>query len=275
MKLYFLKESALESLKRNIKNNIDCYKNDKNDWVYSYCKGVEPFQEFKFEVNDFNLDTNITSISESDFTNIQILYENLKFLTDSQASDERLWAGLAHGQFWNYMQYRTKLGNIKSTDNAILERFFIKYSTKRFYQYNLIARLWWIGRLTYDESRSNPYELTGYLIGSGFNIDYMLANNFVNNSKITRALLLACKEFEENQFAINSKAFDYLLKYLNLLGGKFILDYFEEEELKQIITDELVKITTEEFALDEYNKNKYKAKKKKRSTSWLSIFTKK
>jgi len=275
MKLYFLKESALESLKRNIKNNIDCYKNDTNDWVYSYCKDDNPFQEFKFEVNDFELNTNIASISESDLTNIKILYENLKFLTDSQASDERLWAGLAHGQFWHYMQYRTKLGKIKNKDSIVLKRFFIKYSTKELYQANLISRLWWIGRVTYDENRSNPYELTEYLIQSGFSIQNMFSNNFVNNSKITRALLSACKEFEENQFTINQEAFNYLLKYLNLLGGKFILDYFEEEELKQIITDEIVKMTTDGVKVEKYKKNTSKSKKKKQPNSLFRLFSKK
>lgn len=243
MKLYFLKESALASLKKNIKKNTHNYKNKTNEWVYAFFDGETPFAEFKYNVKDFELDVSSQNLSQSNINNIKILYENLKFLTDSQASDERLWAGLAHGQFWDYMQYRVSLQDKEITSDFVLFRFFLKHPSKKYYDFNFLARLWWIGRLTYDTTKQNPYELTEYLMTSGFNIQYMLGCNFISNFKITRAVLSSCKDFESKFFQINRHAFDCILAHLNLLGGKYVLDYFEEQEIYNIVTEKLTGMT--------------------------------
>jgi len=41
-----------------------------------------------------------------DLENTQLIYEDLKALTPIQATDERLWAYLAHGPYWEYMTRR-------------------------------------------------------------------------------------------------------------------------------------------------------------------------
>jgi len=41
------------------------------------------------------------------------MYKNLKHISNTQAMDERLWAGLSHSIFWDYLQYRTKINEEK------------------------------------------------------------------------------------------------------------------------------------------------------------------
>ena len=69
-----------------------------NTWLeqkYPNRKLLLPFT--KVEVPDFEL--KMDNGINDDFDNMVTLYENLKFLTDSQASDERLWSGMAHTIF--------------------------------------------------------------------------------------------------------------------------------------------------------------------------------
>ena len=44
----------------------------------------------------------------TDAANAQEVYGKLSFISDSQASDERLWAGMCLGPFYEYTQYRWK-----------------------------------------------------------------------------------------------------------------------------------------------------------------------
>ena len=41
----------------------------------------------------------------TDAANAQEVYGKLSFISDSQASDERLWAGMCLGPFYEYTQY--------------------------------------------------------------------------------------------------------------------------------------------------------------------------
>lgn len=60
----------------------------------------------------------------TDVENSKILYLALKDLDNSQASDERLWAGLAHGQLWEFMIYRCKMSSSKMNADSIKSNFF-------------------------------------------------------------------------------------------------------------------------------------------------------
>lgn len=97
MKLYIMKRDALETLKANLPAVYGKYYTEKsNKWIYDIC-GEDPFIEFK-DVTEFTLASLNSDLTpgEIDLENCKILYEKLMFLSESQASDERLWAGLTH-----------------------------------------------------------------------------------------------------------------------------------------------------------------------------------
>lgn len=105
MKLYIMKREALETLKANLPVVYGKYYTEKtNQWISDIC-GEDPFIEFKditeFKLADLNSDL---TPGEIDLNNCKILYEKLQFLSESQASDERLWAGLTHTTFYDYMR---------------------------------------------------------------------------------------------------------------------------------------------------------------------------
>ena len=245
MIIHYLKEDCLIALKKNIRNNIKNYNLPTNEWIYEFFDGESPFLEYKYKVEDFQFDSTATEngeIGKQEVENIKKIYTSMKNLTDTQATDERLWAGLTHGDFYTFMNKRwgkdTEISNIKKSEMAIKSRYFFGGGSgkKRSLIINTLARLWWIGRLTYDSKRKNPFELTSF-----FEDDFatksliLFSSNYMSNSNVARGLLSALLKLEKDYKELNLKKRDIYYKssqYLNVFGGTHILDYYSEEEIK-------------------------------------------
>lgn len=235
MRIQFLKESALENLKTNIDANIDKYSESSNSWVYDYFGDENPFLEYKQEVGEIKLNMSAERPETTDTENAKILYLALKDVDNSQASDERLWAGLAHGQLWEFMIYRCKLSETKITADSIKSNFFFKQNPRRAVIVNTIARLWWVGRLTYDENnKEDPfYALKYFETDFGTKVLTLFSSNFTNNPKVTLALIKAILDIEKVDEKISRQEYQALIRYLNMIGGTLILDYLSEDEIKE------------------------------------------
>ena len=241
MELLYFKENAIDILKKqDLVANIKFYKGD-NNWIdnkYSKQNLLLPFT--KANVSDFNL--KMENGIEDDFDNMVIMYENLKFLTDSQASDERLWAGLAHTYFWNYMQYRWPMPNKKEKCNShVLNNYFFWNSTKSVFL-NGLSRLWWYARFTYDENTKDHYELTRYICKNDLNGKFfpLLSCVFANNKEVFKNIIKAVKIYEEtNNLSLSRDQFGELKKYLNRLSGKVCIDALDTKDIYEIISKKI------------------------------------
>jgi len=261
MKLYFLKQDALDTLQGNLKTNARKYMNPTNEWIIEFFDGQSPFLEYKKEVVDFSLDMSFEKPEESDVANIKILYSAMKGLTETDATDERLWSGLEHGQFWDYLRYRWSLDKNIPTEKEISRHFFYGQSKRRSLLVNTLSRLWWIGKLTYDEKRSNPFELTEVLSNDFATRTLMLfSSNYSSNPMIVRAILAAMLDVKKNGNNISRDIFTGITKYLNVLGGTYILDYFDEDVLKEKIIKEIYRLHGEKQTIVN-NQNTEKARK--------------
>lgn len=246
MKLKFLKTNSLTILKENIKENINYYNNINSLWIKDVTNDEFNYVESKIEVPDFEL-----IISENpekdDLANIKVLYTNLKELTDSQAGDERLWSGLCHNQFWEYMILRWPLSKAKDAEKYIKKNYFFAHGEKRSLMTNGLARLWWTGRLTYDENNpnGNPFELTEYICkdlnGRGFPL---FGSNFSNNDKLLKTFLYCMKTFEEsNNITLDrNEEFLEMIKFMNKLSGKMLIDYLTSSEIRKLLLEEVKKL---------------------------------
>ena len=236
MKIKFLKEASLERLKQNINENIDHYKKMNMTWIKK-----EDLIEFKKEFPDFQLDVSGVNPEKTDFENIKIIYSNMRALTESQASVEKLWAGLCHDKFWSYMQYRWPLKKAnKGEEDYIKNHYFFKQSNTRALMTNALARLWWVGYMTYDAGAKDPFILTEYICkdlnGRGFPL--LTGSNFANNKEILKSLLYTLMDFEKSK-KLSREEFNEVTKMMNLWGGKILLDSLSREELHTKITSYL------------------------------------
>ena len=229
MKITFLQEDCLYTLKSNLPQIISKFTTPDSAWIFEYF-GHSPFADTKYAVEDFLLDMSQEKPFLTEFENVQRVYNRLNFLSDSQASDERLWAGLCLNHFYKYTQYRWDIINKCTVDN-VKQHFFFGFGARRSLTRNALSRLWWIGRLTYDSSKKDPFELTRFVCENADYIMHILERNISNNPIITRAFISAIIQAQKDGCKINTDTVGDLSKYLNLLGGTYVLDCLPENKI--------------------------------------------
>lgn len=236
MKLYYMRQEILEDLKNNIAHNIENYSNESNQWIMNQYEN--PFLEYKKTVDDFELLVDPKDVGSSDMENVRILHSNLKFLTKSEAADERLWTGLTHSVFWNFMKERWSSRPSKE-EKQIGNRYFLTggSSNRRALLMNTISRYWWIGELIYDEDNiKNPYYLIEVFRGDfTTNVHTLLSSNFTSNTNILKGVLRPMLEYKEVNGSLSREEFQAIIRYANLIGGSYLLDYLSTEEIEEKI----------------------------------------
>lgn len=233
MKLQFVSSGNISIIKSNLNIWVNNFKQDSLDWLQQELENPLFIDTELQEIPDFSLDISEDKSFLTDAENARRIYGNLYFLSDSQASDERLWIGLCLGPFWNYVKYRWDIDR-KCTVEHLKEHVFFKKekeSMRRCLMRNAISRLWWIGRLTYDENRSDPWELTKFVCEYSDHNMHIMERNSSHNPSIIRPFLNALIDARAEGFLINTDAVGELAKYLNLLGGIYILDCLPKQRI--------------------------------------------
>ncbi|MBQ8540807.1 MAG: hypothetical protein IJ435_04950 [Clostridia bacterium] len=248
MKLYFMKQQAVDYIKSNIGQlYINYYREKTNKWIYDLFD-YEPF-EFFVEIPDFELmpiAVKRDQRGETEIGNCKLLFENLKRISESQAADERFWAGLCNGVYYEYCRKRWDYDNLKFKDEKkdaenVLSRFFFSGGMRAGCFRNTLAKCWWVGRLTYRADRINKYELLDYLGPRDFATkvsDLFYSNTFSSNPNIVEGICNALKLYDERGIALTVK--DHIrptMQYLNALGGGLLLDAYTKEEIEDIVFD--------------------------------------
>lgn len=244
MKIKFLSEDTLQDLRVNFETYKSHYYEKDDAWFDAYFKEAGRLIESKieFEKPVFNDDENYMV---SDLENVKVIYGALKHLTVSQATQERLWAGLAHIQMRDFSYYRLEQDLGKKNDNRIFSALFYKYNVKRSIFIHIIARLWWVGYMTIDEdNKENPYWLTEFFCSADFSARSVLffSSNFTSNRAITKGILKALITLRNEGVPIKREHFVEANKYLNISGGAMVLDLLEEDDVEEMVEKRLRKV---------------------------------
>ncbi len=233
MILQYMKEDDILAIKTNLTMLTSNF-GGSNEWVAQFFDGRSPFKDTKYIVDDFVLDMSSDDPSLTEYENVRRVYSRLKFLPDSQASDERLWAGLCLGRFYDYVKYRWSIDGSSSTAN-IEQHFMFGFGPRRSLTRNAMARLWWIGRLTFDSDRE--FEFTKLVCEKADNVMHVLERNTSNNPDIIKTFISVVLDVRNEGKQLNTDDIGELSKYLNLLGGTYILDCLP----KKAVYDKLYK----------------------------------
>lgn len=232
MNIYYFGNKTLEEYKDNIDKNLKKYKEGQLNFV----KASDFLKDPKIKLNPIELDLSSKDPSDSDFENIKRFYLAFKNLKDNQATEEKLWAGLCHYEpFWKYMKYRWNC----ETEENVLERYFFNQASRSIF-FNGLARLWWYGRMTYDEKSKDPFELTKYICEQNLTLKGLLPMTlaFSHNREIYKVFIRSLMNFERKN-KLTGKEHELVRKYMNLLGGKILLDSLTPEELEKKILEYL------------------------------------
>ena len=210
---------------------------------------LKEYSKNKFEIPEkFMVETNLVienpielllpdKNGDNDLRNAITVFETFGQLTPAEATDNKLWATLAHNECWDYMRKRwpVEMNTAKNKKEYIKQRYFISnVSTKNLLRHG-ISRLWWTVYLTYDESRMNPYELTEELFSMLDYTTHLLPDVQGRNRAFSKAILA---------FVINNKKIfanykqarvRYLLRKLNYMAGYKIFSALNEKEITDIL----------------------------------------
>ena len=245
MKLYFMKQSALDYITANIKTlYINYYREKTNQWIYDLFD-YDPFEEF-MEVPDFELAPITSKRGELELENCKIIYSKLINVSESQAADERLWAGLCNNTFYDYVRRRWNYDNLplkdaKKDSEPILSRFFFKGGVSGGKYRNSLSKCWWVGHGVYQYKEIDKFALLDALGAEDFSTkvtDIFYSYTFSSNFTIVSGIIKGWKDMLDKGYKLPTR--NYLrptLQYINALGGGILLDMFDENEIRKITVD--------------------------------------
>lgn len=236
MKLQLISQDSIDIIKSNLEIWKTRFDADDATWLEKKLEGMLFLPTSYEDIPDFKLVMDGENPFATETKNVEIMYSNLQFLTDSQASDERLWAGLGLSYFWKYIKYRWGIDGRSSVD-TLRNHFFFGMGPRVSLTRQGVARLWWIGRLTYDGQRSDPFELTKLVCEQASFIPDILERNTSNNPRIVHAFLDALLALRVEGITITAELVRELSKYLNVLGGTYLLDCLSPEKIMLKVTE--------------------------------------
>lgn len=172
------------------------------------------------------------------------IYEAFQNLAPIQASDERLWAYLAHVDLYSYMIERWSdvyNGMSSKPEKYILDHWFLTSSTHSGLLRHALSGLWWSVYLSVDESKGdNKYDLTKILFRQ---LDFPTRTLGTYKLGRHKEAVIGILEFiQENEPLFKSK-FEpktrFVTKHLNVIGGVKPIAYYNRVFFK----NELAKVS--------------------------------
>lgn len=260
MKVYFLKQKALDALEKDISENVEKYQKTEK-WAENYFASKDMpnyYFDTGIEVPDYQL---VIGGPETDFENAKIIYEAFsQSINPVQASDLRLWAYLAHIQHWDYMNTRWKIDasdeedeesdaqedeqgeEKKSGTNKILDRigyrYFFKASRGKAFVRQGISRLYWSAYLTYDKDNDNPYEYTEYFFSKQDIFTSITERSYARNKILILAVLKQLKAHPE----LGRTEIRLFLAKLNQAGAIKVLDFLDKEQAEGLCAEVMTEV---------------------------------
>lgn len=226
MKIKFISEESITA----IKGNKDMLYNDvisvhKLDLAKAF-QNDKIIRETSYQADDFHLDMSSERPQETDLENVKRVFGSMRTLSISNASDERIWSAYTLSECVNYMRYRWPVNSIEE----MMNHYFFSYAPKRSLFRNGMARLWWIGHLTYDAERNgDKFELTKFICKKQDHINLLLDINFGNNPLILHAVIQALIDAEKAGMNIEREIVRKISAYINTLGSMYLVDCFDPE----------------------------------------------
>jgi hypothetical protein len=148
----------------------------------------------------------------------------------------------------DYVMYRSETDRKRYDERSVLRDFFCRSRTeqpRRMLVVNLLSRLWWTGRLIYDDQNENPYHFIDLFTKSAYNSKILLlaSSTASSNHKIFMGLLDAVEQYkiEQNLDDVTRGHFVPCTKYLNAIGGVRMVDTLSRNEIKKICLNVLEK----------------------------------
>lgn len=247
MQIKYLRLAHLAQLKADIKYNLASYNSNDTPWLEAYFGSESWSLDSKIKVAT-QLELKLPEGKDlKDIENVRILYSALHSLDIRQATDERLWAYMTHISHWGYMRRRWSVeSRLKSFDDEsratasavsyVRERYFFMPNRDRALVRNGLARLWWYGYSSFDQSRDDPFELTSILLETLDIAQSLLERSFSRNQNVVHAVLRGLKRCRDAKLPYTDREkFREAMRQLNRAGGFTVIDALPERKIEDMV----------------------------------------
>lgn len=245
MKIRLLRDNALNALKMQRESNIPKYKDDSREWLDEIFADKSKTFISKIEDPQITLIAEDGHSTKHDADNAIRLFQAYRpFITPVMAAEERLWASLCHNQYYEYMLKRWPIevkAKNQTEEGIIKERYFFGKGPRKSQERNGLARLWLSAAMTYDESRSDPFELTKVLLQNTNFTWYLFGHQYGSNKKLVQGTTQAILNLQQMLGTpITKRPLTEFARYLNLLSGATALDSYSMDEFRQMAEDHML-----------------------------------
>ena len=242
IKLRFLKDRALEELRRSIKENLARYRSGDFDYL-----STDPSLSFESGIN-FD-DTALSKLKPpkgTDFfesENCAVLLAALKKLTPYEAADERLWVMLSHTGMLEHGRARWPIPGNDEEAIAHIQTHFFASTQRRLERDNVASRLWWMGHLCARiDGLSLKEGLDALLYRADVRANIVERPTTGQSIPVFSAILRKlAKSYAGQKRLFDRKIFRFLMVNLNGLGGYVLLDALDTGAVEKLIGDIVAK----------------------------------
>lgn len=117
---------------------------------------------------------------------------------------------------------------MNSAASTVRQHYFFGFGPRRSLTRNAMSRLWRIGQLTYDPERQDPFELTDFVCENSRFIVDVLERNVSDSLPLMKEFLSACVDLNKAGYMMDTNIIRELQKYMDILGGVYVLDYMPQ-----------------------------------------------
>jgi hypothetical protein len=174
-----------------------------------------------------------------DEVNASILRQALPALTPSQATDERIWATLALG---DYKEYVVKRWAVSDATNFPVDLKIFVANTRALVRDHSIARLWWRGYFAEQVSKSHCADPLGLMFEYEDIPGEISGRSILTDSKVLSAYMgqldagLQAISGDGEKASVDGKSYiQGIGKQLNFLAGRFQLGGVGDERLSALM----------------------------------------
>ena len=246
--MLFLSTEGIEDFKINFASFAKHYQDPTNQWFIDYWTKLGHLQKSKLDMPEINF-RYADDMTTVDKDNVIAIHSALRFLTPSQASDERLWAGLCHTVGWDFIQAR-RGGDMKKSSpekkaEFLMGIFFYKYGIKRSSYLNALAKYWWTGHMVYSPNDEHPYAALDVLCKYGYFSSLMLyfaSFSFCANRDIFNGMVDSFRKLQQENVTVSVDVWKKMVNYLCVYEKTVIIDALPREEITAICDKQLPRI---------------------------------
>lgn len=245
----YMSDEALQTLKANtdaITGKL--IENPKSSaWLKDFCPSPLWVTK-KYEIEEFTLRLpKDDKDRETDLANSILLYERLHHLPLYVLTDERFWCWM---NFEMGYEVALKYMPVKKGSSVFKDHWLLTQGKRRGLFFGVLSRCYFRVALSIDESLSDKYELSKFVIENPLRFRELTWRSFSSEKMIVLGTLKAEKRVlsEYPQMEENTKHFADIAKLLSKLGSVMLLDCMTEKDIEEYIYKKYKAMVEEDLA---------------------------